>query len=439
MGIIVTKFGGTSLADAAQFQKVVGIIRENENRCYVVPSAPGKSSAYADKVTDLLYSCHALTDKGKMPEAKAVYDHIIDRFCAIVEDLHLDFDILSPLKQVWNDIALGAGADYVASRGEYLNGLILANLLQFDFIDPVNCIFFHVDGTYDETMTHHALSNLLKAHARAVIPGFYGSRPDGSIKTFSRGGSDITGSIVARAAGAELYENWTDVSGFMMADPRIVKNPKTIPVVTYQELRELSYMGATVLHEDSIFPVRKSAIPIAVKNTNAPMDEGTLIVPEVSDLTLLGITGVAGRKGFCIFHVEKDKMNNELGFGRRVLSVFEKHGISFEHLPTGIDTMSVIVQNAQLDGFEEQVCADIRDMCKPDMLEVQHGLALIATVGRGMIRQIGMAGRLFTALAKAGVNIRMIDQGSSEINIIVGIDECDFETALRAIYDEFKD
>jgi aspartate kinase len=286
-------------------------------------------------------------------------------------------------------------------------------------------------------MTHHAMSDILKLHEYAVIPGFYGSRPDGSIKTFSRGGSDITGSIVARAANAELYENWTDVSGFMMADPRIVQNPKTIPVVTYQELRELSYMGATVLHEDSIFPVRKSSIPIAVKNTNAPEDAGTLIVPEASNLTHLGITGVAGRRGFCIFHVEKDKMNNELGFGRRILSIFEKHGISFEHLPTGIDTMSVVVQISQLDGHEEKVCADIRDMCKPDIVEMQYGLALVATVGRGMINHIGIAGRLFSALGKAGVNVRMIDQGSSEINIIVGIDQSDLETAIRAIYAEF--
>ena len=437
MGIIVTKFGGTSLATAEQFQKVAAIIRADDNRRYVVPSAPGKAPEFADKVTDLLYKCHALANKGKMDEARSVYEQIMERFFAIVSGLGSQYDIKAPLAQVWNDISIGAGVDYVASRGEYLNGLILADLLQYDFVDPAQCIFFHEDGMLDETKTQHVMSSMLKSHARAVIPGFYGSQPDGRIKTFSRGGSDITGSIVARAADAELYENWTDVSGFKMADPRVVKDPKTIPVVTYQELRELSYMGATVLHEDSIFPVRKSAIPIAVKNTNAPEDEGTLIVAEAVELLHSGITGVAGRKGFCIFHIEKDKMNNELGFGRRILSVFEKHGISFEHLPTGIDTMSVVVQSAQLLGFEDKVCSDIRDLCNPEVLEVQHDLALIATVGRGMIRQIGTAGRLFTALGRAGVNIRMIDQGSSEINIIVGIEQSDFEIALRAIYAEF--
>ncbi len=437
MGIIVTKFGGSSLADAKQFNKVAAIVRADEKRRYVVPSAPGKASESDDKITDILYSCHNLIKCGHGDRAHAAFDRIAHRFCAIVHDLGLGYDIQTPLQKVWSDIQSGISVDYVASRGEYLNGLILSRLLRYDFVDPVQGIFFHSDGSLDEDKTQQAMSELIKHHERAVIPGFYGCMPDGCIKTFSRGGSDITGSIVASAAGATLYENWTDVSGFLMADPRIVQNPKTIPTVTYQELRELSYMGATVLHEDSIFPVRKSGIPIAVKNTNRPQDRGTLIVADANDPGNIGITGVAGRKGFSIFNIEKDKMNNELGFGRRVLSVFEKHGISFEHLPTGIDTMSVVVQRAQLDGLEAQVCQGIRELCQPDTLEVQHDLALIATVGRGMIRQVGMAGRLFTALGRAGVNVRMIDQGSSEINIIVGIEQSDFEVALRAVYAEF--
>lgn len=437
MGIVVTKFGGSSLADAKQFNKVAAIVQADEKRRYVVPSAPGRTSIYNDKITDVLYHCHAQMSCGQKDGARASFEIVRQRFLGIVSGLDMDYNIQTPLENVWCDIQNGASVDYVASRGEYLNGLILSRLLCYDFIDPARCIFFNEGGSLDEEKTQDVLSELLTSHSHAVIPGFYGCMPDGSIKTFSRGGSDITGSIVASAVDAELYENWTDVSGFMMADPRIVKNPRTMPVVTYGELRELSYMGATVLHEDSVFPVRKSGIPIAVKNTNRPEDAGTRIVSEASDPSHIGITGVAGRKGFCIFNIEKDKMNNELGFGRRVLSVFEKHGISFEHLPTGIDTMSVVVQDAQLDGLEDVVCRDIRELCQPDTLEVQHDLALIATVGRGMIRQIGMAGRLFTALGRAGINVRMIDQGSSEINIIVGIEEGDFEVALRAVYAEF--
>jgi aspartate kinase len=437
MGIIVTKFGGTSLAIARQFEKVAAIVRSDEKRRYVVPSAPGKSPGFDDKVTDLLYRCQEHVFCNRRDEARAVFDIIEGRYVEIANGLGTGFDIKTPLCRVWNDTLAGASADYVASRGEYLNGLILADMLGYDFVDPAEGIFFHADGTLDEARTQYTLSQKLQKHAHAVIPGFYGSMANGCIKTFSRGGSDITGAIVARAANAELYENWTDVSGFLMADPRIVQNPKTIPIVTYRELRELSYMGATVLHEDSIFPVRKAGIPIAVKNTNAPSDPGTLIVAVAPEPSPAGITGVAGRKGFSIFNIEKDKMNNELGFGRRILSVFEKYGISFEHLPTGIDTMSVVVQSAQLDGKEAAVCADIRSLCSPDVVEVNRDLALIATVGRGMIRQVGTAGRVFSALGRAGVNVRMIDQGSSEINIIVGIEQRDFEAAVRAIYSEF--
>ncbi|MBQ9988229.1 MAG: aspartate kinase [Clostridia bacterium] len=436
MAVKVAKFGGSSLATAQQFERVAAIIRSDADRRYVVPSAPGKAPGLNEKVTDMLYACQREAAAGRAEQARAVFARIAARYTGIIEGLGLSYDLAPALNEVWANIANGADADYAASRGEYLNGLVLADLLGYDFVDPANCIVFTADGVFDEAATQEKASALLSAHSRAVVPGFYGARPDGSVKTFSRGGSDITGAIVARAVNADIYENWTDVSGFKMADPRIVNDPKTIPVVSYQELRELSYMGANVLHEDSIFPVRKSGIPIQVKNTNRPEDPGTMIVSEVNG-PAAGITGIAGRKGMSIFHIEKDKMNNELGFGRRVLSVFEKYGVSFEHLPTGIDTMSVVVQTASLNGREETIMQEIQALCAPEVIEVSDKVALIATVGRGMIRQVGTCARLFTALGNAGINIRMIDQGSSEINIIVGIDESDFETAIRAIYGAF--
>lgn len=437
MDIKVTKFGGSSLATAEQFEKVAAIIQADPSRRYVVPSAPGKAPGLDEKITDLLYRCQKAVEKDEKHAAKELFEKIEQRYCGIVTGLGTGYDILTHLHIVWDAISQGADADYAASRGEYLNGLILAHLLGYDFVDPAEGIAFDEKGEFDEKATQQKLSAVLSAHEFAVIPGFYGAMPDGRIKTFTRGGSDITGAIVARAVDATLYENWTDVSGFMMADPRIVQNPRTIPIVSYQELRELSYMGATVLHEDSIFPVRKTGIPIEVKNTNAPADAGTLIVPQAKESATAGITGIAGRKGFSIIHIEKDKMNSELGFGRRILSVFESRGISFEHLPTGIDTMSVVVQSCLIEGMEQQLLDDIQAACSPDHLEIDHHLALVATVGTGMIRQIGTCARLFTALGKAGVNVRMIDQGSSEINIIVGVEEEDFETAVRAIYAEF--
>ena len=437
MDIKVTKFGGSSLATAEQFEKVAAIIQADPSRRYVVPSAPGKAPGLDEKITDLLYRCQAAVEKGEKQQARALFEKIEQRYCGIVTGLGTGYDILSHLHIVWDAIVQGADADYAASRGEYLNGLILAHLLGYDFVDPAEGIVFDEKGEFDEKTTHQKLSAILAQHTFAVIPGFYGAMPDGRIQTFTRGGSDITGAIVAHAVNATLYENWTDVSGFMMADPRIVQNPRTSPVVSYQELRELSYMGATVLHEDSIFPVRKTGIPIEVKHTNAPEDAGTLIVPEIKESATAGITGIAGRKGFSIVHIEKDKMNSELGFGRRILSVFESHGISFEHLPTGIDTMSVVVQSSLIEGMEDQLLDEIRAACSPDHLGIDHHFALVATVGTGMIRQIGTCARLFTALGKAGVNVRMIDQGSSEINIIVGVEEEDFETAVRAIYAEF--
>ena len=439
MSIKVVKFGGSSLADAKQFKRVAEIVKADPSRRYVVPSAPGKRFSDDIKVTDMLYTLYELVkSRADMSVIDAHYDKIKERYNGIIAELGLSFDLTGEYEYIKNAVLHSAGRDFAASRGEYLNGLILAKYLGFDFIDAENVIYFKDNGSFDEEKTNDMLSMELKDHKYAVIPGFYGTSPNGHIVTFSRGGSDITGSIVARAAEADLYENWTDVSGFMMADPRIIKNPQAIDTITYRELRELSYMGATVLHEDAIFPVRYAGIPINIKNTNRPEDRGTMIVSQASSYdTEHVITGIAGKKGFSVITVEKDMMNSEVGFGRRLLEALEDFSISFEHLPSGIDTMSVIVSTANLEPNRERLLQAITRRTKPDSLTVEDGIALIAVVGRGMVKARGTAARLCSAMSNAGVNIRMIDQGSSELNIIVGVDEDDFNTALNAIYGEF--
>ncbi len=435
MGIKVAKFGGTSLADANAFRRVRDILRSDPSRRYVVPSAPGKRFPEDVKITDMLYRCYKLAQR-KEPYAE-VFDKIAERFCGIVRDLGLAFDISPMLDETCQMIA-GASPDYAASRGEYFSGLILSRLMDWDFIDPAEVFKFDRQGHFASEWTNQLLAERLEKHERAVIPGFFGSLPNGEIKTFSRGGSDISGAVVARAASADLYENWTDVSGFLMADPRIVENPRPIARLTYRELRELSYMGATVLHEDSIFPVRKAGIPTNIRNTFCPEHPGTMIVVRGEECPADSIiTGIAGHKNFTLLTIEKAMMNSEIGFGRRVLQSIEDFGMSFEHLPTGIDTMCVILADGELMGRRDQVVERIEETCHPDSIELNGGLALIATVGRGMVRQKGTAARLFGALAKADINVRMIDQGSSELNIIVGVDIEEFEKAVRAIYNEF--
>ena len=437
--IKVVKFGGSSLADADHFRQVAAIVKADPTRRFVVSSAPGKRDKQDTKVTDLLYECYHLIKARESRELiDAAYDRICDRYNSIIEDLGLDFDISGELAYVKNAMLHASGRDYAASRGEYLNSLILAKYLGFDFIDAENVIFFKDNGTLDEEKTQEVMSAELKQHAYAVIPGFYGGMPNGTIKTFSRGGSDITGSIVARAAGADLYENWTDVSGFMMADPRIIENPCIIQEITYRELRELSYMGATVLHEDAVFPVRMAGIPINIRNTNRPEDEGTMIVAHATGYdTDHVITGIAGKKGFSVLTIEKDMMNSEVGFGRKVLEIFEENEVSFEHLPSGIDTMSIVTATSALEGRRDRLMQSISRTVRPDSVFIEDELALVAVVGRGMVKAKGTAARVCDALARADVNIRMIDQGSSELNIIVGVDEGEYEDALRAIYAEF--
>ncbi|MBC5648521.1 aspartate kinase [Christensenella sp. NSJ-35] len=434
MAVKVTKFGGSSLASAEQILKMKQIVEADEARKFVVPSAPGKRFKDDVKVTDLLYSLHDAA--AHFEETDEIYNQIVRRYTDIRDALGLSIKIEEHLEKMYRDIKTGANEDYAASRGEYLNGLLIADLLGYDFVDAADVIFFDETGSYDAKKTLSILPGALKLHERAVIPGFYGSLPNGKIKTFSRGGSDITGSIVSRAANADLYENWTDVSGFMMADPRIVENPKKIDVVTYRELRELAYMGATVLHEDSIFPVLEAAIPINVKNTNDPENSGTMIIPAIEgrDGAKDGITGIAGKKNFTVITIEKDGMNTEIGFGRKVLTCLEKFGLSFEHMPSSIDTISIVVADIRIRHCIEDLIDEIHSVCQPDSVEVSSNMAIIATVGRGMIRQVGVSAKLFAALAQSHVNVRMIDQGSSEINIIVGVENDDFEKAVKAIY-----
>lgn len=430
----VLKFGGSSLASAEQFKKVGAIIRADGTRRYVVPSAPGKRFSEDTKVTDLLYACYRAADQTKF---QAVLAEIKSRYQEIIDGLGLTLSLEEDFGVIEENFKNQIGEEYAASRGEYLNGKVMAAYLEYEFVDPAEMIRFDGNGQFDAEITELLVQKRLKNVDTAVVPGFYGAKENGEIKTFSRGGSDVTGSIIAGALDVDLYENWTDVSGVMVTDPRIIKDPKVIDTITYRELRELSYMGATVLHEDAIFPVRKAGIPINIKNTNAPDDPGTMIVEDTCKKPPYTITGIAGKRGFCSLFIEKSMMNSEIGFGRKVLQILEEQGISFEHVPSGIDTMTVFIHQDEFTEKEQQVISGVHKAVKPDYMELESDLALIAVVGRGMKSNRGTAARIFAALAHANVNVKMIDQGSSELNVIVGVCDEDFEPAIRAIYDIF--
>lgn len=435
--IIVAKFGGSSLADKGQIEKVSSIIKANERIKYIIPSAPGKRDKDDHKITDLLCMCYQLASHGL--NFNDIYIIIENRFKSICYDLGLEINIDEVLNEIKETIKNGASRDYCASRGEYLSGIILSNYLGFKFVDPVELIAFDSKGILIENQTEKNIKTILKDIEYAVIPGFYGIDEDGNIRTFSRGGSDITGSIIASGVSASLYENWTDVSGFLMADPSIVKDPKPIEQITYRELRELSYMGAPVLHEEAIFPVKKHSIPVNIKNTNKPDDPGTMIVYDLDmDNSSSDITGVAGKKDFTVISIEKTFMTREKDFFRKVISVFETNDISIEHMPSSIDSVSIIVSDMELNGKKKKVMEEIKIYCNPDNIICSSGMALIAVVGRGMINTKGISSKVFTALAKGDVNIRMISQGSSELNIIVGIENKDFEKAISSIYKAFE-
>jgi len=431
---ITCKFGGTSLADANCIRAVAAIIRANPDRRFIVPSAPGKRSPDDKKITDLLLAWHDLARKGLNATQPAGI--IRERYMELARELGVKFDIERHLDEIAKLVAAFVDPDFMASRGEYLMGRLLAEYIGASFVDPAECIKFDDEGMLD-TATYGLLGKRLQKDGLFIVPGFYGSRPDGAVKTFSRGGSDVTGSIVARAAMSELYENWTDVSGFRMADPRVVPDAKRIEVITYAELRELSYMGASVLHDEAIFPVREPGIPIHILNTKAPDEPGTMIV--ATRASRLPVVGIAGRKGFTMINIEKALMNKERGFGRRVLSVLEEHGVSFEHMPTGIDTISLIIRDDELANHGPAVIKGIERVCEPDRVTLAPGLAVIATVGQGMNHHIGVASRLCTALSDARINLRVINQGSSEMNIIIGVEENDLNAAVRAIYSAFAD
>ncbi len=435
----IVKFGGSSLADANQFRKVKEIVTAEKARRFVVPSAPGKRSSNDIKITDMLYTCQKLASEGA--DISEPFGQIRARYLEIANELSLSYDPSAALDEVYENLRNGATKDYAASRGEYLNGLLLSSYLGYQFVDAADVVRFDANGALmmDETMT--LMREKLGKLECAVIPGFYGADENGNVITFSRCGSDVTGSLVARAVSADIYENWTDVSGVLVADPRIVANAVPINTITYEELRELSYMGASVLHEDAIFPVRAADIPINIRNTNAPDAPGTMIVASDSaasdQFTGYTITGIAGRKGFCAINIQKAMMNAEIGFCRKVLSVLEELNISFEHMPSGIDTMSIILPEDAIHGREKTVLSKIRKAVSPDRLEIEHGISLLAVVGRGMRRTRGTAARIFAALAHARINVKMIDQGSSELNIIIGLLDGDFEEAVRRIYDVF--
>lgn len=436
MGIKVAKFGGSSVADAIQIGKTKSIIEADPQRRYIVVSAPGKRFDGDTKVTDLLYLCKTHIEHNLPYEQ--LFQVVCDRYKVTEVNLNVNVDIQKYLDEIRKNLEKGTTADYVASRGEYLNAVLIAAYLGYDFIDSAGLIQFNSKGKLLADETNKALKEELAKHERAVLPGFYGSGPDGSVKTFSRGGSDITGALVARAVDAEVYENWTDVSGLLMADPRIVPDAKPISTISYKELRELSYMGASVLHEDAIYPARMANIPINIRNTNRPEDEGTFITAEAGPLEDGQIiTGIAGSKDFIVIAIYKNMLSNERGFVRRIAGILEDYDISLEHLPSGIDTVSVVMSGKQLDGRLDEILEEFRQQLKPDTMDVSEDVALIATVGFGMSARPGVSAKLFTALAEAGVNIRMIDQGSSEMNIIVGVENQDLEKSIKAIYSAF--
>ena len=413
MNPIVVKFGGSSLATAGQFEKVAAIIRENPGRRYVVASAPGKRFSGDTKVTDLLYRCYDAACAGQ--DFAPVLDEIRQRFADIISELQLQVDLATDFAAIEAHLRTSPQRDYMASRGEYLNSRLLAAYLGFSFVDAAQMVLFRADGSFDAEATNTAIGHALVSIDRAVIPGFYGAMPDGTIHTFSRGGSDV--------------------SGVLAADPRIIEHPHVVDYITYRELRELSYMGASVLHEDAVFPVRRANIPINIRNTNRPQDPGTFIVPTLpANAHKRKVTGIAGHKGFSSVYVEKSMMNGEIGFVAHLLQIFADHGISFEHCPSGIDTVSIIVSTEALAPAREEILRRIQDELQPDHVSVEDGLALIAVVGQGMIYAKGTAARIFRVIADANINIRMIDQGSCELNIIIAVKETDYELAIRSLY-----
>ncbi|WP_455256853.1 aspartate kinase [Peptoniphilus asaccharolyticus] len=432
--IKVSKFGGSSLASGDRFLEVREILKSDLTRRYIVASAPGKVNSSDTKVTDLLYLAYDLSVNNI--NSDDILNKVLKKYQDIIEKVNVEIDLDSEFEEFTKNIA-NESKDYIASRGEYLNAKILAKLLGYDFVDAKELIFFDKNGNIDEAKTYNAIAKMREEHEYAVIPGFYGVNINGKVKTFSRGGGDLTGSIIARGVEADLYENWTDVSGFLAVDPKIVQNPREVRELTYRELRELSYAGASVLHAEAILPVQSAGIPIQIKNTFVPQDEGTMIVPDERTKSDIEITGVTGKKEFAVINIEKIKMNSDKGFHRKVMSVLEVNDVTLEHMPSSIDSLSLIVPSSQIIGKTDTIISELKTFCNPNKVSISYGIALITVVGRGMQDRVGTSAKIFSALATENINIKMIIQGSSELNIIVGILEQDYDKAIEAIYKSF--
>ncbi len=432
----VVKFGGSSLASGETFNKVKKIIEADNSRRIVVVSAPGKRFSGDTKVTDLLYICHAHI------KYNAPFDDVIskieDRYREIHASCGLTQDIETEFLKIRSTLSKKTSVDYIVSRGEYLNAKLMAEYLGYTFVDSAEWLVFNYNGKVDFDKSYDNLSKIMETYPKVVLPGFYGATPDGNIKTFSRGGSDITGAIAAAAMNVDMYENWTDVSGIMTADPRIVENPRPIENVTFAELRELSYMGAEVLHEETVFPVRQKNIPLFIKNTNDMNARGTLIMESFDEdeenKNKHFITGISGKKNYSIITIAKNRMNEEIGYVRKALEVFENFQIPIEHIPSSIDSFSVVVASNHIEGIMHELISALNDRLKPDSINIANEISLIAIVGRKLACNIGIAGKIFTALGENDINIRMIEQGADEINIIIGVDDINFKKTIKVLY-----
>ncbi|MBQ7434375.1 MAG: aspartate kinase [Oscillospiraceae bacterium] len=432
----VAKFGGSSVAGAEQFKKVKAIIEADPSRRIVVSSAAGKRDSSDHKLTDLLYLCHAHITYGV--SCDDIIGTIRSRFAEIRDALGLQYDVEGDFDKLLPRLNRDMGVDELVSRGEYFTSRLLAEYLGYRFVDAADCVFFGLDGQIDREKTYAAIGNALKEHERILIPGFYGKLPTGKIKVMSRGGSDISGALAAAAVNADVYENWTDVSGILMADPRIVENPAPISTITYAELQELAFMGASVLHEDSISPVKEKGIALNIRNTNRPQDPGTMIVEEVEEdgEQERFITGIAGRRNFTVLTIKKRPMNTNEAL-RQALDILDRYHVAVEHITLGLDSFALVASTAALGDSVYDVIADMQKAIRPDDVNVKEGISLVATVGRKMTSRPGTSGRLFHALGKSGINIRTIAQGSDELSIIVGVENADFEKAIKVLYERF--
>jgi len=430
--LVVAKFGGSSVANTSQFQKVKAIVEAKENRKVIIVSALGKKEKNDSKITDLLYLLHAHL-RYSVPYDN-VFSMIKNRFCNIKEELQLKIDLESEFNQLAKELNKELSMEYLASRGEYITAKMVAEYLGYTFVDAKDLICFDYSGLVNDKETEKAINEAYQKYHKIVIPGFYGAYPNGTIKTFSRGGSDITGAIVAKALGATVYENWTDVSGILMADPKVIDNPKRINQITYNELRELSYMGASVLHEETVFPVQEGNIPINILNTNEPENPGTIITENCDDNSQI-ITGIAGKKHFTSFTVTKTHNADKLSVLRAVLNVFDKYKVNVEHIPTSIDSFSVVVANSDVEKCIYDLVSEINKNEEVKNIIVDNDISLIAVVGRNMVTKPGISGKVFGIIGNENINIKMIAQGSQELTIIVGVCNKDFEKTIKAVYD----